>query len=277
MRKIPTLLTAATLLCGGLLQAGQASIINNGDSIAFLGDSITYLGYRHKPNGYIHLVIEGLKQAGVEATAIPAGIGGNTSKHMLARLDKDVIAKKPVWMTLNCGVNDSPRLSVEEFAANIATIVAKAKAAGIKVILMNTTIGAGENLTAKSSLKRLTFCEEFKKLADKENLLLVDLNSAMTREIKQRREDAQKGKALTFDGTHLNGLGNQIVAEEILRKLGVSEADLATLRKRWSDYPEAVGMPKVSLKTYLALQAGAAKNGRSVRAHAGDILTNSVK
>jgi lysophospholipase L1-like esterase len=277
MLRISKLLSAAALLCGGLLQAGQEPIVKNGDSIAFLGDSITYLGYKHKPNGYIHLVIEGLKQAGVEATAIPAGIGGNTSKHMLARMDKDVIAKKPTWMTLNCGINDSPRLSVEEFVNNIAKIVAKAKAAGIKVVLLNTTVGAGENLTAKSSLKRLTFCEEFKKLADKEHLLLVDLNTAMTREIKQRLQDGQKGKTLTFDGTHLNGLGNQIVAEEILRTLGVSEADLATLRKRWADYPAAIGMPKVSLKTYLALQAGADKSGQSVRDHAGDILTNSVK
>jgi lysophospholipase L1-like esterase len=65
-------------------------VIKDGDSIAFMGDSLTQLGYVHKPNGYIHLVIEGLKQAGVNAVPIPAGVGGNTTRDMLARLDRDV-------------------------------------------------------------------------------------------------------------------------------------------------------------------------------------------
>ena len=37
---------------------------------------------------------------------MPAGISGHKSDQMLARLDKDVLSKKPQWMTLSCGVND---------------------------------------------------------------------------------------------------------------------------------------------------------------------------
>ena len=132
-------------------------MIKDGDSIAFMGDSITQLGNLQKPNGYVNLVIEGLKAAGVNAVSIPAGVGGNTTRHMLARLEKDVIAKKPVWMTLNSGINDAGPLSVEEFGANLTKIVDQAGAAGIKVILMTTTVGAGENLDAPSSLKCLKF------------------------------------------------------------------------------------------------------------------------
>jgi lysophospholipase L1-like esterase len=79
-------------------------LVTSGQKIAFLGDSITAAGWEDR--GYIHLVIDGLKQEGIDATPIPAGVGGNTSKDMLARIDTDVIAKQPDWMTLSCGVND---------------------------------------------------------------------------------------------------------------------------------------------------------------------------
>jgi lysophospholipase L1-like esterase len=252
-------------------------VIKDGDSIAFLGDSITYLGYSEKPNGYIHLVIEGLKAAGVNATPIPAGVGGNTAHAMLARLDRDVISKKAVWMTLNSGINDTSGVTVEEFGATLAKIVDQATAAGIKVILMNTTIAASENLDCADSLKRLQYCEEFKKLAKERDLILVDLNAALTRELIERRKDDPKGPIILCDGIHLNGLGHQIVAAEILRALGVSESDVAALRKRWDDYPFAVAKPVVSVGDYVKLKALAAKNGTTVNEQVSEMLTNSVK
>ena len=251
--------------------------IKEGDSIAFMGDSITEQGNTFKPNGYIHLVIEGMKQAGVNAIPIPAGHGGNTSRDMLARLEKDVIARKPVWLTLNSGINDSPKLSVKEFRENITKIVDQAGAAGIKVVLLTTTIGAGESLDSPETLKRLKFCEEFRILAKARHLILVDLNTAMARELTVRKQDGVKGLKLTFDGTHLNGLGNQIVATEILKALGVEDADIGVLRTRWNDYPFAVGRPEVSINEYLKLKATAAKRGQSVEELVSATLTDSVK
>lgn len=231
--------------------------IKDGDSIAFLGDSITYLGYKQKPTGYIHLVIEGLKQAKINVTPISAGIGGNTTRDMLKRIDKDVISKKPTWMTLNSGINDSGRgLPTEEFRKNIRAIVNKADAAGIKVILMTTTIGAGEDWKSKSKTtkKCLEYCEEFRKLAKERNLILVDLNTMMRKELAALSKDAEKGLKISFDGTHFNGLGNQLIAAEILRTLEVPENDISKLRKRWNTYPKSVGMPKISVNDYLKLK-----------------------
>jgi len=213
----------------------------------------------------------------VNAVPIPAGVGGNTTRHMLARLEKDVIAKKPVWMTLNSGINDAGPLSVVEFGANIAKIVDQASAAGIKVILMTTTVGAGENLSAPSSLKCLKFCEEFRKLAKERHLMLVDLNAVMAKELTERKQDGVKGLKLTYDGTHLNGLGNQIVAAEILKTLGVPEPQIAALRNRWDDYPFAVAMPEVSVNEYVKLKAAADRNGKTIDEQVSEILTKSVK
>jgi len=78
--------------------------VSEGQKIAFLGDSITELGVG--PHGYVTLVMKGLEANGVKAIAIPAGRSGHKSNDMLARLDRDVISKKPEWMTLSCGVND---------------------------------------------------------------------------------------------------------------------------------------------------------------------------
>ena len=58
---------------------------------------------------------------------IPAGVGGNTSKDMLARLDRDVLSKKPDWMTLSCGVNDvwhgATGVPLDQYQQNITSIV----------------------------------------------------------------------------------------------------------------------------------------------------------
>lgn len=214
---------------------------------------------------------------GVDATPIPAGISGNTAGTMLARIDRDVISKKPTWMTLNCGINDTSGTPVDKFRDNIEKIVDRATAAGIKVILMNTTIAAQENLDCDDSRKRLQYCEEFKKLAAERNLILVDLNTALTRELLERRKDDPKGPIILCDGTHPNGLGYQIIAAEILHALGVSESDIAALRKRWDDYPFAVAKPIVAVGDLLKLNARAAKNGKTVEDQISEILTNSVK
>jgi lysophospholipase L1-like esterase len=69
-------------------------LVKSGEKIAFLGDSITQGGWGN-PKGYVHLVIEGLEANGVKAEPVPAGISGHKSNDMLARLERDVLSKKP--------------------------------------------------------------------------------------------------------------------------------------------------------------------------------------
>jgi len=105
MTKWAGLFGAAICLSAYAQAAAENGIkIKSGEKIAFLGDSITAAGAR--PGGYCQLVINGLKRSGVEVTGVFAGISGHKSNQMLARLNKDVLSKKPDWMTLSCGVND---------------------------------------------------------------------------------------------------------------------------------------------------------------------------
>src|SRR5258706_6973883 len=79
--------------------------MQSGDKVAFLGDSITEAG-QASPGGYVQLVASGLAANGIVIEVVGAGISGHKSNDMLARLDRDVLSKKPQWMTLSCGVND---------------------------------------------------------------------------------------------------------------------------------------------------------------------------
>lgn len=276
MKSNPLITSSLALLLAASLAWGEP-VIKDGDSIAFLGDSLTQLGYQHKPNGYVNLVLEGLKSAGVNVTPYPVGIGGNTTRDMLARLDRDVISKKPAWMTLNSGINDSPRMDLEEFSANLAEIVDRATGAGIKVILITTSVGAGESLKSPETAKRATFAEAFRKLGRERGLIVADMNAVMTRELTERQKENPRGPWLTYDGTHLNGIGNQIFAAEVLRAMGLSDAQLAELRKRWADYPFAAAQPEVSVNDYLKLKALADRHGKTVEEEISEILTGSVK
>ncbi|MEO1833863.1 MAG: hypothetical protein ABGZ49_00080, partial [Akkermansiaceae bacterium] len=92
---------AAAVMISSAAVRGADLPVKEGQKIAFMGDSITQAGAR--PNGYIRLVIKGLEVSGVKTTAITAGISGHKSNQMLARLERDVLSKKPDWMTLSCG------------------------------------------------------------------------------------------------------------------------------------------------------------------------------
>src|SRR4051812_31104937 len=85
--------------------ASAEVLVQSGQKIAFLGDSITAQGWSN-PAGYVKLVVAGLAANGITIDPVPAGIGGHKSNDMLARLDHDVLSKKPNWVTVSCGVND---------------------------------------------------------------------------------------------------------------------------------------------------------------------------
>ena len=137
----------ALMLMAGVLVTVTAvaaePLVKDGESIAFLGDSITQYGAESNV-GYVRLVMRGLEANGIKARAIPAGIAGHKSNQMLARLDRDVLDKKPTWMTLSCGVNDVGHgvngVPLAAFKQNITTIVEKCQAAGIKVMILTATV-----------------------------------------------------------------------------------------------------------------------------------------
>ncbi len=219
--------------------AAASSIpVQTGQKMAFLGDSITAAGAR--PGGYCRLVLDGLKREGIEATGVFAGISGHKSNQMLARLEKDVLSKKPDWMTLSCGVNDvwhgARGVKLEDYKKNITAIVDQAQAAGVKVMMLTATM-IKEDQGNSLNQQLLPYNAFLKELAKTKGCLLADLNTDMQEALKEFPEDAPKGKQLTSDGVHMNFLGNIMMAEGVLKAFGVPGAKLVAHVKEWKKQP----------------------------------------
>jgi len=218
--------------------------VKDGEKIAFMGDSITAAGA--KPKGYVSLTIKGLEANGVKATAIPAGISGHKSNQMLARLEKDVLSKKPDWMTLSCGVNDvwhgAKGVSLEDYKVNITKIVDQCQAAGVKVMILTATM-IKEAQTNDLNQKLVPYNEFLRTLAAEKKCLLADLNADMQAAIAKAGPD-KKGNLLTSDGVHMNPAGNEMMALGVLKAFGLNEEQLEKAKKSW----EAIPTPAVPEK-----------------------------
>jgi lysophospholipase L1-like esterase len=208
--------------------------LKSGQTIAFLGDSITAAG--KQPGGYCQLVLLGLKKEGIEATGVFAGISGHKSDQMLARLDNDVISKKPDWMALSCGVNDvwhgARGVNLEDYKKNIAAIVDKTQAAGIKVMLLTSTMIKEDQKNALNQ-KLAPYNAFLKELAKEKKCLFSDLNADMQEALKTFPKDAPKGKQLTGDGVHMNAYGNMMMAKGVLKAFSVSNEKLDAIGEAW--------------------------------------------
>ena len=244
-----------TLLAIAASGARAELAVKSGDTIAFMGDSITQGG--NGKGGYVSLVMAALKNRGLDVKHIPAGKSGNKSTDMLARLDADVISKKPQWMTLSCGVNDVwhfklvlgnrtfEGVGLEDYQKNITAIIDKCQAANIKVMVLTSTM-IGEDQSKELNQMMIPYNDFLRRIAKEKGCLLADLNADMQAALKNFPDVPGKPKhfgkyfyggdlqnKLTTDGCHMNAEGNKMMARGILRAFGMSDAQLAEAEKEW--------------------------------------------
>lgn len=232
----PTLALLAALLLSPLTALPAECLFKPKEKVAFLGDSITAQGWSNA-HGYVRLVVAGLQVNGVDITPLPAGIGGHKSDDMLARLDRDVLAKRPDWVTISCGMNDvihgAKGLPLDRYSANMTAIVERCQKAGLKVILF-TTSTAGPGDSAQS--KQLGAYSDFVRgLAREKRCVLIDLYPAFVDAL--RKADTLHG--LTGDGVHMTPEGDQLIARTVLAGIGLDEDALKKAREAWLDLPGA--------------------------------------
>ena len=231
--------------------AAAEILVKTGEKIAFLGDSITAQGWG-KPNGYVRLVMEGLKANGVEAEAVPAGISGHKSDQMLARLEKDVLSKKPQWMTLSCGVNDvwhgargvplddtmaangSYDANVAKrgtYKKNISDLIDRATAAGVRPVILTATV-IKEDLANDLNQKLAPYNDFLRALAKEKQVPLADLNMMFQEAIKAANKPGTN--VLTGDGVHMNPDGDQLMAVGVLQAFGLNPQQIEKARAAWA-------------------------------------------
>ena len=228
----PFLLMAAVSLFhpGAFAQQGGFKL-KQGQTIVFLGDSITQAGAQ--PQGYVSLFKLFCGVNGYEERVINAGIGGHKSNDMLARLDKDVLAHRPDWVSISCGVNDvwhgERGVPFPDYKKNITEMVDRCLRSGAKVLLLTAT-PIHEDLNSPENQKLRGYNEFLRHLAKEKSLLLCDLFQAFENVYEARTSDE---KVLTTDGVHMNGRGNRLMAREILQALGASADEMWDAENRW--------------------------------------------
>ena len=226
---------AAAAFCTILCAAARGEpLVKPGDKIAFLGDSITQLG-NSKPVGYVNLVMKGLEVAGVPAVKIPAGISGNKSPQMKARLQRDVLDKQAQIMTFSCGVNDvwhgANGVPLPDYCANVSNIFDRCAEAGVKVVVLTATM-IGEDPENANNKKLVAYNEFLRAEAAARKLPLADLNADMQALLKTYPPE-QKGNKLTADGVHMAWDGDRMMARGILLALGVPKDKIPEIEAAW--------------------------------------------
>ena len=254
--------------------------VKSGQSIAFLGDSITAGGARG-PAGYCQLVIRGLASAGVKAKMIPAGVSGHKSNQMLARLQRDVLDKKPDWMTLSCGVNDvwhgKRGVPLDEYKKNIAQIVDQAQAKGIQVMILTSTM-IREDAGNPQNQQLAKYNAFLGQLAKEKGCRLADLNAHMQSSLISG-PGKPHGNQLTTDGVHMNTLGNIMMATGVLRSLGMNEQQMAKASAEFESIPGSCHVRadcRVTVREFKKLRAAATKAGVSVQRFVQDAVNQRV-
>jgi lysophospholipase L1-like esterase len=185
------------------------------ERLVYLGDSIT------DGNTYPLLIDQALRDAGKPIGVwFNAGIGGNTSKDMLARLDRDVFAHKPTLVTINAGINDTfnPNISLADYQKNLRAIVEAVQANGAEPILVTTSVLRNKSAPVQEKLAGIN--QAIRDLATEKKCRLADVYVAM-----DRQPDAA-ATLLVEDGVHPNFQGQAVIARTLLDTLGHQQIPL---------------------------------------------------
>ena len=211
-------------------------IFENMDRIVFAGDSVTDMGsncpvgeglFDSLGNGYVRSV-ENLLSACYPEVIIRvtnAGIGGNTSRDLLARWERDVISLNPDWVSIMIGINDVwrqfdtpgiPENAVlpEEYEANVDKMVVSVKDKCKGVFLMTPYYMeplANDRMRARMD----EYGEICRKIAERHGAVFIDLQQMFNDYFKYRHSSY-----IAWDRIHPNRIGATLIAKEFLSHCG---------------------------------------------------------
>lgn len=204
--------------------------------IVFLGDSITEAGI--KPKGYISVLNEMLDVAGAwdKYELIGAGISGNKVPDLQKRLEKDVLSKKPDLVVIYIGINDVWHFyhdcckntvkgtSKDVFEAGLKDIIGRIEKQGAEVILCTPTV-IGEKAPGDNELddELDAYADISRQVAKASHIELLDLRKIFQEYIKDNLAKNTGSGILTYDGVHLNDVGNKFLAEQMYKVITSNE------------------------------------------------------
>lgn len=180
--------------------------------------------------------------AALNMRLVNAGIGGHTTEHGAARLERDVLSAKPDYAIICFGSNDfyrkngiTPQVTVAKYTENLTAFVTQLRDAAVTPILMtppfiseNASGGAGNYPQGSVNAALDEYVEAMRGVAKDCDVDLIDIHKVC---------DAYTiGTFLSADGVHLSTLGNKVYTDTI--------TDF--MKEKYPTDPDA---PKVTLPT----------------------------
>ena len=191
-------------------------------TLLMFGDSTTLCSRNSPGNKLTELVGKNLAETyKLELKVINSGQGGNTAKQGYARLEKDVIAHNPDFVSVSFGLNDTGNSTTDEYQEYMEKIIKEIKQkTKAEIILVTSTPFDnkrhtwGAKYAAQGGLDEYMdskICDVTRKLAHKYNLKLCDLHDCF---LKQFSKDGKIINTLILpDGVHLSNEGNKVAAD----------------------------------------------------------------
>lgn len=164
-------------------------------------------------NAYPHLLHRGLKErypyAVVNVTV--TAIGGENSEVGAKRFKRDVLALRPNVVTIDYSLNDR---GVGLARAEIAwkTMIAQAKAVGVKVILLTPTPDTNAKLDDPNDPLN-QHAEQVRRLARESDVALADSLAVFQARVRA----GESLESFMSQGNHPNRKGHGVVAAELLK------------------------------------------------------------
>lgn len=209
-------------------------LFENGDRIVFIGDSVTDMGsqvpvgeglFDNVGHSYVR-IIENMLAAyypEVLVRVTNCGIGGHTSRDLLARWDRDVLDLNPQWVSICIGINDVWRqfdtpaipdgqVMPEEYEQNLEKMIAQTKDR-VKGIFLLSPYYIEPLREDKMRARMDQYVAICKKLAQKHGCRYVDFQN-MYEDYCQHRHSSY----IAWDRVHPNQVGATLMAREFLKQ-----------------------------------------------------------
>lgn len=211
---------AGLLLCAPIARTEGPKV-----KVVTLGDSITR-GARpgvKADETFAAGLQSALRKNAIDVEVVNVGIGGERTDQALKRLKTAVVDTKPAIVTVMYGTNDSyvdrdkdqPRLSAEQYGANLRQIIKELRQANITPVLMTpprwgnaARNGKGENPNRLLE----TYAKVCRDVAEETKTPLVDHFAHWTKQAEAGIDVAK----WTTDGCHPNPEGHSILLETLL-------------------------------------------------------------
>ena len=223
---------------------------SNSTKVVFLGDSITMAGVYDtevgvqsgdtliypKYSGFITLLKNDIED---DIELIGKGVSGDKVSNLLERYKEDVLSLNPDIVFIYIGINDvwhkydfGTGTDVIFYENGLRKIIADIKSNGARVVLCTPTV-IGENkgeFTLVNKFKDIetmeimnvdldAYSDVIRKLSSELDTDLIDLRKIFMNYILENNPNNEPAGITTYDGVHLNDLGNKLIADEMLKFL----------------------------------------------------------